>query len=350
MTEPARTEHDLLEVILRSTARKLLDGTILSESSLNKQRRIMARHFGLEENMLENFKQKINDINRDELMQVVERQQQAPAKRRRLGNEEPGIAPGLWQTDDTDAVITCQGKQFPVHRAVVSAASPVFKVALASKTSDALSLARKSPTASPLEHLICPISHELPVDPVWAEDGNIYERKCILLHLSHKLTSPVNNTPMGPRLTAARNITNMLESMGDEGRQDELLTTWLKAHADRSETLPCGTQTYQIPDLLPDVAEAMLRFIYAGSCPLCDDDDASETMLLRLLDVSARYEITALTRQVARVLSEGFTVHNIAGRTRALKLHYNNEPVQAAWRKLVAACDIPCLREVAMLA
>ncbi len=118
----------------------------------------------------------------------------------------------------------------------------------ASKTSsDALNLARRVLTASPLEHLICPISYELPVDPVWAEDGNIYERECIEQHLANKQTSPVNNTPMGPRLIEARNITNMLQSMADAGKQDELLTAWTKAkaHANRSETLPCGeTKVY----------------------------------------------------------------------------------------------------------
>lgn len=117
----------------------------------------------------------------------------------------------------------------------------------ASKTSDALNLARQDLTASPLEHLICPISYELPVDPVWAEDGNIYERECIEQHFANKQTSPVNNTSMGPRLIEARNITNMLQSMADAGRQDELLTAWTKAkaHANRSETLPCGeTKVY----------------------------------------------------------------------------------------------------------
>ena len=47
---------------------------------------------------------------------------------------------------------------------------------------------------------MCPISYELPVDPVLAEDGNIYERECIKRHLAKKQTSPINNTPMGTRL------------------------------------------------------------------------------------------------------------------------------------------------------
>ena len=31
-----------------------------------------------------------------------------------------------------------------------------------------------------VEELVCPICHELPVDPVTAEDGRLYERACIL--------------------------------------------------------------------------------------------------------------------------------------------------------------------------
>ena len=89
---------------------------------------------------------------------------------------------------------------------------------------------------------MCPISYELPLDPVMAEDGSIYERECIEQHLANKQTSPINNIPMGTRLIDARHISNMLQSMADAGKQDELLTMWTKAkaHANRSETLPCG--------------------------------------------------------------------------------------------------------------
>ena len=47
---------------------------------------------------------------------------------------------------------------------------------------------------------------------------------------------------MGPRLIEARNITTMLQSMADAGKQDELLTAWTKAkaHANRTEKLPPG--------------------------------------------------------------------------------------------------------------
>ena len=57
---------------------------------------------------------------------------------------------------------------------------------------------------SMLDQLVCPIGYELPVDPVVAEDGQLYERICIESHLSTKPTSPMTNLPMGNRLVEVR--------------------------------------------------------------------------------------------------------------------------------------------------
>ena len=54
------------------------------------------------------------------------------------------------------------------------------------------------------EELVCPITQELPVDPVTAEDGRVYERSAIEAHIrgrsAEALKSPITNEPMGPRL------------------------------------------------------------------------------------------------------------------------------------------------------
>ena len=49
-----------------------------------------------------------------------------------------------------------------------------------------------------LTHLVCAITQELPLDPVTAEDGNIYERSAIEAWLKKQQKSPLTNTPMGP--------------------------------------------------------------------------------------------------------------------------------------------------------
>ena len=64
----------------------------------------------------------------------------------------------------------------------------------------------KSAMDSMAEDWVCPITTELPLDPVMAEDGQVYERSAIrkLIHVQGEaLKSPMTNLPMGPRLTAS---------------------------------------------------------------------------------------------------------------------------------------------------
>ena len=50
--------------------------------------------------------------------------------------------------------------------------------------------------------LRCPISKTLCYDPVIAEDGYTYERRCIEAHFETTQTSPKTNQPIGIRLTS----------------------------------------------------------------------------------------------------------------------------------------------------
>ena len=65
------------------------------------------------------------------------------------------------------------------------------------------------------EELVCPITFELPVDPVTAEDGRVYERRAIEDWIARpgELKSPTANTPMGPRLLPATQARNIIERM-----------------------------------------------------------------------------------------------------------------------------------------
>ena len=76
-----------------------------------------------------------------------------------------------------------------------------------------------------ISHLICPITHELPFDPVIAEDGHIYDRKAIEAHLQLRLRSPLTNQPMGSKLMVAKHVTNVLESLVGKV-EDERLIVW----------------------------------------------------------------------------------------------------------------------------
>ena len=65
------------------------------------------------------------------------------------------------------------------------------------------------------EELVCPITFELPVDPVTAEDGRVYERRAIEDWIARpgELKSPTANTPMGPRLLPATQVRNIIDRM-----------------------------------------------------------------------------------------------------------------------------------------
>ena len=79
---------------------------------------------------------------------------------------------------------------------------------------------------------ICPISLELPVDPVTAEDGRVYNRADIQKHIDQSkrkkndgpdefeyrgLKSPMTKEPMGPNLFPAIQVRNSIRALIDSG-------------------------------------------------------------------------------------------------------------------------------------
>lgn len=97
--------------------------------------------------------------------------------------------------------------------------------------------------AACVDELVCPISHELPVDPVIAEDGRVYERECIEKWLAQRKTSPVTNQPMGPKVLETVQVRSMVRAVaewaGDKGetvrdliwKEEEYERTWKLAMA-----------------------------------------------------------------------------------------------------------------------
>lgn len=80
---------------------------------------------------------------------------------------------------------------------------------------------------------ICPITLQLPTEPVKAEDGHTYERKAIEGWLAQNATSPVTRAPMGPRLMEDYTAKNTIEELIKSGDiDDELATAWKQKLAD----------------------------------------------------------------------------------------------------------------------
>ena len=67
---------------------------------------------------------------------------------------------------------------------------------------------------------VCPITQELPHDPVTAEDGNIYEREAITDWLKRQQRSPINGNLMGTRLLPTAQVRNTIEHLVRSGAID----------------------------------------------------------------------------------------------------------------------------------
>ena len=83
---------------------------------------------------------------------------------------------------------------------------------------------------------VCPLARRLPVEPVMAKDGRIYERSEIIKWLARKATSPVTREPMGTNLLPAVQVRNSIESLIRSGAiEGEAAEAWRKRLA--GETL-----------------------------------------------------------------------------------------------------------------
>lgn len=82
------------------------------------------------------------------------------------------------------------------------------------------------------DDLICPITLELPFDPVTAEDGRVYEKDAIEQHIQnsfrHILKSPCTNMPMGPNLLRSTQTKSLIQTLIDNGTitNNALVESW----------------------------------------------------------------------------------------------------------------------------
>ena len=86
------------------------------------------------------------------------------------------------------------------------------------------------------EEYVCPITAELPFDPVIAEDGRCYERHAIEEWFkrceSPQVKSPVTNELMGKRLFPAVQVRNSLKRLVESGAVSRSLAdAWKAAEA-----------------------------------------------------------------------------------------------------------------------
>ena len=86
-----------------------------------------------------------------------------------------------------------------------------------------------------LETLKCPITYALPVDPVAAKDGYIYESEAIYRHMEKTKKSPMTNLDMNNTFSPAGHVIRLLNLMVEEGVKDDDLDAWVMERPNRTE-------------------------------------------------------------------------------------------------------------------
>ena len=96
-------------------------------------------------------------------------------------------------------------------------------------------------TVSLTDDLVCPITLELPFDPVTAQDGCVYEQSAIETHIQTcqargtAVKSPLTNMPMGPGLFPAPLINKHIQVLIDNDLVEDSLSSPWKQKADEQE-------------------------------------------------------------------------------------------------------------------
>ena len=87
----------------------------------------------------------------------------------------------------------------------------------------------KTAMHSIVDEYLCPITQELPLDPVLAEDGRIYERWAIMEWLGKQQRSPSTGMAMGTMLVGSPQVRNTLETLVKSGTiKGDKATAWKK--------------------------------------------------------------------------------------------------------------------------
>jgi hypothetical protein len=97
----------------------------------------------------------------------------------------------------------------------------VSLISILENSVDSSSSNNKRPKPNILNDYKCPICHEIPLDPVMAEDGTIYERKEIEEWLADNDRSPVTNQVIGKKVIASSTIRNTIEDLVMKFKFDE---------------------------------------------------------------------------------------------------------------------------------
>ena len=162
-------------------------------------------------------------------------------------------------TNNTNLPHTCTMKRFHTgDSASASASSPAAALGRTTSSpaggSSSASSSPSSPDSSPVKRLktqihgvaeefVCPLTLSLPLDPVIASDGKLYDREAISEHIRRKppaggvLRSPVTNQPLtSTELIPAHQARSAIERLIETGAVgDDLADRWVRHQRDQHD-------------------------------------------------------------------------------------------------------------------
>ena len=152
----------------------------------------------------------------------------AAAKARNRGKKR--AAAQATEEDDSSASTALSVESPPAPTESASSSS----LSSSSSKDSALAKRFKIMTSTMSKLGVCPITQELMVDPVLAEDGNTYERAAILKWIASKSTSPLDpSCPLdASRLMSNRAVKQQIEQLVASGELDDALCA---AYLERKE-------------------------------------------------------------------------------------------------------------------
>ena len=151
---------------------------------------------------------------------------------------------------------------------------------------------------SVVESLNCPITAALPVVPVLAEDGRIYERAAIKRWISTKARSPITNAPMGAHLAEASATTRplVLSAIENGVVEDESAAAW---HLGSAKAKVAG----DLPGELSSVKIDLDRAGAFASTPEIELLRRAAALKIRVAEVELEAE--SLAKETESLLREG---------------------------------------------
>jgi hypothetical protein len=177
------------------------------------------------------------------------------------------------------------------------------KAKTASKADDAL--------AQIVSNLQCPITHRLPVRPVVAADGHVYERSAIEKWLQTKSTSPLTGAEMNKTITDVTQTRTLIQSaIENDGVDDDAAATW---HLESAKLIAAG----EMPGAISSVKDHL---------ELADARSSSPEITLSLKAVNLRLQQDALLKEGADA-GAGVVASVLGGEKTGFS-------VMPAWREL----------------